>query len=70
MLLATMTTEAADVDRPLTGDALALTDVELVLLATTPGAVPVEPLLVEPPAEDDVLPGDVPLILLVASFTS
>lgn len=52
-------------ERLLTGEALALADVELVILVGAAG-VGVEPLV----AELVDLPGDVPLILLVASLTS
>lgn len=67
-----MMTDPVEVERPLTGEALALADVELVmlpLLATAPADVTADPLLVELPT-DDVLAADPPLILLVASFTS
>ena len=56
---------AAMAERLLTGEALALADVELVILVGAAG-VGVEPLV----AELVDLPGDVPLILLVASLTS
>lgn len=52
------------VERPLTGEALALTDVELVI--TGGGATEEEPLV----ATDPDFPGDVPEIFLVASLTS
>lgn len=52
-------------ERLLTGEALALADVELVILVgAATGADVVEPLAV------DVLPGDAPLMFLVASLTS
>lgn len=52
-------------ERLLTGEALALAEVELVILVGAAG-VGVEPLV----ALVDDLPGDVPLMFFVASFTS
>lgn len=57
--------EAAMAERLLTGEALALADVEFVMLVGAAG-VGVEPLVLL----DAVLPGDVPLIFFVASLTS
>lgn len=53
-------------ERLLTGDALALAEVEFVMLVGAAG-VGVDPLVAVP---DDDLPGDVPLMFFVASFTS
>lgn len=57
--------EEETADRPLTGEAFALTEAELV---RPDGAPAVEPFVVFAPAA--VLPGEVPLIFFVASFTS
>jgi len=54
------------VERPLTGEALALTDVELVITGGGATDDEEEPLV----ATDPDFPGDVPEIFLVASFTS
>lgn len=53
-------------ERLLTGEALALAEVEFVMLVGAAG-VGVEPLVAAPDVD---LPGDVPLMFLVASFTS